>query len=173
MGSCDVPSISVRVPLAIRVYIAVFAGGFIVFVIVTLINAIRHHAAVGAAPIAVAMAAFAGCLAYRLAGMAVYSAGQELVIRNFYRTWHVFARDIHGFDLGKESMGKNRTIRVLTSREAIPIDMLGAVLSFDIMRATRPLFSRREYRERIDRERLDPYLRALTDWRDASKIDAR
>ena len=35
-------------------------------------------------------------------------------------------------------MGKNRTIRVLTSREAIPIDMLGVVLAFDIMRATSP-----------------------------------
>jgi hypothetical protein len=74
----------------------------------------------------------------------------------------VFARDIHGFDLGKNSMGKNRTIRVLTSREAIPIDTLGAVLS-----------RRREYRQRMDRERLDPYLRALTEWWDASKIDAR
>jgi hypothetical protein len=36
MGSCDVPSIEVRAPLATRVYVALFAGGFIVFVIVAL-----------------------------------------------------------------------------------------------------------------------------------------
>ena len=127
----------VRQPWVSRILAVALAGGFAVFVAVAFVLAIAHGDDVSGAPPAIAMAAVAGFIGYRLARLSFRASGQELVIRNYFRTRRVPVGQVTGLDLGRASSGSLRTVRVLTTAGIIPIDVMGVPRSLSRHRNAR------------------------------------
>lgn len=144
--------VEVRQPLLTRLVVVALLGGFVVYVAVGLVWAMVHGEDTSGAPPAIIMAAFAGFLGYRLAALSLCARGQVLVVRNYWRTRHVALSQVQGLDIGRASAGRLRTVRIITSAGAIPIDILGVTGGMFPGQAVR----RNEILERRRQE--------LTDW---------
>jgi hypothetical protein len=95
------------------------------------VKAIMHGQHVSITPLPVFFVLFTVVLCYRLTGVSYRARGQELVIRNYFRTRHVPVSQVEGVDIGRASGGSLRTVRVLTSAGAVPIDVI-SVLQFTV-----------------------------------------
>lgn len=92
--------------------------------------------------------AFLVVMAYRGGGVALTATGDEVVIRNFWKTHTVAAAGIRGLDFGRPSTGRGVAVRAVTAAGTIPIDVL----------------SRGVHVPRGTRERFDRRMLALADW---------
>lgn len=95
------------------------------------VKAIMGGQHVSITPLPVFFVLFTVVLCYRLTGVSYRARGQELVIRNYFRTRHVPVTQIEGLDIGRASGGSLRTVRVLTGAGAVPIDVI-SVLQFTV-----------------------------------------
>jgi hypothetical protein len=78
------------------------------------------------------------------------------VIHNCWRTRRVPIAQVEGFDLGKATAGSLWTVRVLTSRAIIPIDVIGVSRFFGRVAAR-------------NMEKLERQQRDLASWVAAAK----
>lgn len=115
----------VRPPLAARIFVVLFTGGFVLCVTIVLVLAIARHQDVSGAPIGIGMALFAGLLGYRLAILSVRAHGPEIIIHDYWRTRRIPISQVEGLDIGRATAGSLRTVRILVRGTAIPVDALG------------------------------------------------
>ena len=148
--------IVVRRPLVAIVVPALSAGSFVLYVAFGLAWALAHGEDIGGGSAAIVMAAAAGALGYRLATLSLRADGQKLVIHNCWRTRRVPIAQVEGFDLGKATAGSLWTVRVLTSRAIIPIDVIGVSRFFGRVAAR-------------NMEKLERQQRDLASWVAAAK----
>jgi hypothetical protein len=116
------------------------------------VKAIMHGQHVSISPPSVFLALFALVLCYRLTGLSYRARGQELLIRNYFRTRHVPLAQIEGLDIGRASGGSLPTVRVLTGSGAVPIDVIS------VLRFTGP-WPTADHMASLER-----YRRELADW---------
>lgn len=124
------------------------------------VKAIMHGQHVSAASPAVFFVLFGVVLYYRFSGLSYRARGQELVIRNCFRTRHVPVSQIEGLDIGPVSVGRLPTVRVLTGTGPVPID----VISF--LEYATPWLTAGQM------ARLEQHLNVLADWIARAKTQA-
>jgi len=139
------------VPLWQRVPLFLLTAGFLGFVAASLGKAIMHGQHVSIVPLAV-FVLFPVLLCHRLTGLSYRIGGQEMVIRNYFRTRHVPVSQIEGLDIGRASAGSALTVRVLTDGGPVPIDVIS------VLRPAVPWPAARHM------ARLEQQRRALADW---------
>lgn len=122
-------------------------GSLVLLVLVGAGNAFTQpslvHILLGAAPVCLW-----GPFAYRVNVMVFNVTGDEMVIRNLWRTRTVRVPDVRGFDFGAPSSGAGRTIRVVTAAGVVPIDV----------------YAHSAHTTRRARERLNGQHRELSQW---------
>jgi hypothetical protein len=152
-----VREIEIRPPLAARVFVVLFAGGFVLYIGIYFVVAAVRGQDVGGAPAGIGIAVFAAAVGYRMAALSFRARGQELVIHNYRRTRHIPASEVEGVDIGHGSRRSLQTVRILTSAGAIPVDVLSVAERISRRRAAR------------DMEKLDRRRRELADWLAAAR----
>ena len=154
------PEMRVRVPFWQRVPVFLVTAWLIWLMARSVVRAIMRGQHVSVSPPIVLFALFAVVLCCRLTGVSYRARGQELLIRNYFRTKRVPVAQIKGLDIGRASGGSLPTVRVLTSATVVPIDVIS------VRRYTWPWPTAR-YIARLEQDR-----RELADWIAMAKVQA-
>ena len=152
--------IDFRIPLLGRIWVAAFGtvwcGYFVVSLIVSGFSDFKG-ADPGAIALSTVVGAFGGTLCHRLFRLAVIADGDELVVRNYWRTLRIPRRQIRGFGIGRPSFGGGRrrsTITVETPAGPIPLDVFTYF----------PSSATGRFQSKQTRLRREPALNALLAW---------
>jgi hypothetical protein len=124
------------------------------------VRAIMHGRHVSVAPPGVLFVLFTVVFCYRLTGLSYRARGQELLIRNYFRTRHVPVSQIEGLDIGRASGGSLPTVRILTGTGPVPIDVI-SVLKYTVPWPTAGHMAR-----------LDQHRSVLAEWIALAKTQA-
>ena len=117
-------------PRAVRIYVCAFGALWCSFVALALFASVVARTA--AALIPLGMLAFGGYFFYRTLRMGVVTSADEMLVRNWWRTWRVRRRDIEDFRIG----GAGPMVMFGKSIYALLAD--GTILPLDVL--ARPMF---------------------------------
>ena len=125
MPSVTVVEIDVRKPLESRILVTLVLGGFVLWLLSSAsIAAVHGKATGGGLAAATVMAVFALRLMRGLTRQSLVASADGLVIVNFWRTFRISISDVEGFVIGTASASNTKTVMVVTSSRAVPIDVL-------------------------------------------------
>jgi len=121
-----VDHIEFRPPLAARVLVGVFCGGFDCALLIEGIVQGTKNADAGGIVLGVLLMTAVAALGWRLARQAAIIDGDELVVRNFLREHRIRRNEVLGLGHGKTSTGGQgvETIVVETTSGSVPLDVL-------------------------------------------------
>jgi hypothetical protein len=143
----DMAEMRASVPFWQRVPVFAMTAWLLWFVAGPPVKAILGGRHVSVSPPSISFGLVAVFLCYRLTGVSFRAQGQELLIRNYFRTRRVLVAQIEGLDIGRASAGSLPTVRVLTGTAAVPIDVI-SVLRFAGPWPTAAHMARLEHRRR-------------------------
>jgi Bacterial PH domain len=154
------PEMRASVPVWQRVPMVLVTAVMLWFVAGPPAIAIIHGQHVSIAPPSLIFVLVPLFLCYRLNGLSFRARGQELLIRNYFRTRRVPVAQIEGLDIGRASAGSMPTVRVLTSAAVVPIDVIS------VLKLTAP------WPTAGHMARLEQHRRELVDWIAMAKTQA-